>query len=216
MRAVLDDCRRLLGPAPRRFGILDYAYLQVEPPEWLVEDSLLYPVYPAQKLLRAEGEIVWGVMPQANSTLFDPKLRGDSPASLLYSTDPAFDDDLPTLWKLARELFARKGTKDNGPLQPFVDIITDEHRMDLNDRLPDVLTGGRAVFHTSMMVHRRHLPTNALTFMFLPLLIAPTKTPSVMPLPARFWPDDLVSAWVNDSLDALRPGFPRMAEKGAA
>lgn len=215
MRVLLDDCRRLLGPSPRRFGILDYAYLQVEPPRWLTGDNLLWSTYRDQKLLRAEGQVVWGVLVQANGALFEPG-RDDNPAAILYSADPSFDDDLPTLRRLAKQLFSLKGTTGNGALQPFVDIITDEYRMDLNVPLPDALTGGRVVFTSSCMIHRRHLPTGILSWGFFPLLAAPNRSPAVMPVPARFWPDDLVAAWVDGALERIRPGFPLEAVKVSA
>ena len=61
-------------------------------------------------------------------------------------------------------------------------------------RSPQSLTGGRQMFLVDVMVHREHLPGGVLNGVVFPILHHP-QTANVWIVPARYWPDELVSWW---------------------
>ena len=197
MRELIDECRRLLGPAPRRFPLLHRAYLNPKPPLWLRKrpgDALWQSVRNESALL-TRGSIVWGRLIQANRLLFKPG-NTDCPGETLYSPNGFFDDRMEELEEISHKLFALKGTTPSDPeLADFAHAITNEKIRTLTRKMPDSVTGGRAVYHSSLLFHRQHLPDGYLQAGFFPLLIDSSPDTGVMVLPSRYWAPRLIYIW---------------------
>ena len=62
--------------------------------------------------------------------------------------------------------------------------------------VPTLLSGGRRVYRSSLMVHRDHLPDGMLHPMRVPLLVERRlEAPTAMTVPKAFWPDALLARW---------------------
>jgi hypothetical protein len=195
--AIINSCRDLFGPAPRSERPADRIELDPELEQSFVErgDELLRILQDQGRLL-ARGRVCWGQLVQANKILFDPDNQYTCPANVVYSTDPFFDGRLSLLTSMARGLFAQKGSgRADRELQEFVDAVTDEMARVLRREMPHSYTGGRCVCFATCFVQPAHLPGGHLTRPSFPVIVNPEETPSVMLLPSRYWPEDLVAHW---------------------
>jgi hypothetical protein len=146
--------------------------------------------------LRDRGQVVWGQLIQANQILFKPDNPHTLPANILSSTDPFFDGRVALLTRMARGLFAQKGTtRADRELREFIHGITDERVRILRRELPRGYSGGRAVYFATCFIQPGHLPDNYLARPAFPLLVNFEETEAVMILPACFWPSELVASW---------------------
>jgi hypothetical protein len=199
--AALQACRERFGPPPRSLGPDDAeAFRLALDPEleeaFAADDDKLLRVVEEQDALRDRGLVVWGHLVQANSILFDPDNTGTLPANVLYSTDPFFDGRASVLGRIARGLFAQKGTSGaDRELREFVRIITDEYERLLRRELPRGYCGGRSVHFATFLVQPSHLPGNCLRRPVFPLVVSPEETEAVMVLPSRYWPPEVVAQW---------------------
>lgn len=141
MRArAIEETRRAFDARGRRA----WQQHRVRPPEWCGPEDPLWSPYEAgalERLFRG-GSVVWGVVVQANTYLYE---RGPEPhpAMLLYGLDPALDDELPALRDLACSLYALKETHPREPgAASFARLITDEAARGLVTPLPDSLSRG--------------------------------------------------------------------------
>lgn len=200
MTSVIEACRERLGPPPRSLSPEDVRRLRLVwwPLIPLPFDSL-FRVYLAQKTLRERGEVVWGYVLQANQGLWAPGFE-PSAATVLFGGPEL--DDLGSLVQLAELLYSLKGTSPKDPELRAAAALTHEYRRKLCKEVPRSLTGGRTVYCSDLMIHRGHLPgsmtRSRLRKPFLPLLVNPSETRSVMVLPAYFWPRELVESWGQD------------------
>lgn len=193
---AISACRTAIGGPPRQMLEPPMA-----PPPWMhkVPSDALWEIYRRQEWVYTQGIVVWGHIVQANSQLFSPG-QTDCPASVLYSTDLWFDGQPEALGAIAEQLFAVKGKRHPDPgMAEFSRMLANE--VDRAPRLPvpPALTGGRPVFHTSVMVVRGHLPRGYLTHSLFPLLIEPRHTFAAIILPSRFWPPELLRLWDPDA-----------------
>lgn len=88
-------------------------------------------------------------------------------------------------------------TTDDPELQRFADVLHDEHERTMRIPVPPDVAGTGIVFHTTIMVHREHLPVPVLGVPFFPLLANPSVTQATCILPAREWPPELRSYWLE-------------------
>jgi hypothetical protein len=200
MRTFLEETRQKLGQAPRSFSIAERFYLHVRPAPWMhASNDRLLDIYRHRKALLQRGQVVWGHLIQANAQLFRPGAN-DCPAAAVYSRDPFFDDQLATLSRIANALYDLKGTQPDDPtLARFAHTITDERERIMKLAVPHKLTGGRDVFYTVIMVHRKHLPDGYLTDSVFPLLIHPPDIEATLIVPSRYWSPGLVGRWQRNA-----------------
>lgn len=197
MAQLLDACRRAFGAPPRSVPLGARWRMSPLPPlwMWLHLGDAIWVLYRERARLLRSGRVVWGTLVQANELLFQPA-TADLPAAALYSPDRHYDDKPEELGRIAQALFALKGTTPADPsLQKLAHDITDELERSYNLRVPDLLTGGREVYLTTIMVHRRHLPGGYLTQGLFPLIAHPASTRATMILPARYWGPELRYFW---------------------
>jgi len=194
--SLLQQVREKLGPPPRRFGWGEWFYLRASPPSWVAGDRFFRQFYWRMKDLRRNGAVVWGGLVQANALLFEPG-ADDHPASVLYSTDAWYETHPDELARLASSLYAVKAThQDDAELQEFSRVLEDELDRAPGLRVPHALTGGRDVYHTSVMVIRKHLPGRLLRGISFPLLVDPQRH-LVQIVPSRYWPEAMVTYWLS-------------------
>lgn len=169
-------------------------------PEWLAPEydkdgeyaespDPLYDLYDPflQRRFYKEGNVVLGVLVQANINLFK-KGSDDCPADFIYSTDEYYWRNQDKLLMLADALFSTKG--DNGyhpSIQKLADLLEDEYERIFSYKLPRHITEGRAVYFTTVMVQRDHLPKKKITEKKYPLLILENNHPDAMILPYVYW-----------------------------
>ena len=188
-----EQCRELLGPAPRTFSRAHNKVLLPKAPAWHKSDPL-GRVVKDRPLLLERGVVAAGVLIQANAYLWGSG-KDDSAALALWSDDARLETDLIRLRELALELGALKGKKaeEVAPeMAPFARDITNESARPLNLKLPDNWGLEGANFYLSaLLVWRAHLPTHYLTSRIVPMLVLPAQTDAAMILPAMFWCDAL-------------------------
>jgi hypothetical protein len=192
-RSPARDGKLVLPPvAP---GIFERLYLRVRPPGWCrtSQDDLMI-VYRDQQKLMHEGAVALAVLVQANNLLFQ-KGTANSPASIIYTTDGETDNPVLRLLEIAQKIYALKGTKPEDPDErKFARIVSYEYGRDFRVSVPDSLSHGLDVTYTTIMVHRKHLPFGYLSCGYFPILIH-QESRAAMILPARYWPEELITDW---------------------
>ena len=188
-----DQCRELLGAAPRTWTRAQNKILLAKAPDWHKNDPL-GRVVKDRPLLLERGRVAAGVLIQANAYLWGAG-KDDSAALALWSDDARLETDLVRLRELALELADLKGkkTEEVAPeMAPFARDITNESARPLNLKLPDSWGLAGAHFYLSaLLVWRAHLPARYLTSRVVPMLVLPEQTDAAMILPAPFWCDAL-------------------------
>ena len=195
--APIQLVRDLLGEPPRTFDPSLAHYLQVEPPQWLTATTSdeLYGVYPAQDRLRAYGRVVWAAVVQANALLFKPGPE-DHPASVIWSEDRYFDARPKALLAITPELYSLKGNDQvDAESAAFARMLTNERIRAPRLKVPSRFTGGRVVYHSSLMFTRKHLPKGYVTGNLMPVWIDPAPSGMVLMVPAAYWPPSVTAAW---------------------
>lgn len=190
---AFDQCRELLGPAPRTFTRAQLKILRAKAPAWHKSDPLSR-VVKDRPLLLERGVVAPAVLIQANAYLWGSGAE-DSAALALWSDDARLETDLVRLRELALELGDLKGKKPEEVAPAMASIardITNESARPLNMKLPDDWGVQGANFYLSaLLVWRAHLPTRYLTSRVVPLLVLPQQTDAAMILPGMFWNDAL-------------------------
>lgn len=198
MKKLISECRKIFEDKKDQFNPLESMYNKLKKPDWMKKsnDKRFECIYNDQKLLFSEGKIVFGYIVQANTLLFEPG-NFDSPACIVFSEDEYFDDNFEELFEIANSLFSLKGTNvEDSEIKKFVDVITDEMTALYNVQLPNKVTKNKAVFYTTIMVRRSHLPTKYLKLGWFPILTCPNKTKASIILPSRYWSNDLINEWL--------------------
>ncbi|GAA2398475.1 hypothetical protein GCM10010191_01500 [Actinomadura vinacea] len=210
-REIIELCRDRFGPPPREFGRRDARRVRLGTPLWLrlARDEslrrLLRDVLERQEMLLAHGRVVWGSVVQADAALFR-RGRGDRPALVIYSPDPAFDEMPDDLQEVAGRLFALRGSESESAdpeLREFAGMLGDPARRPSRARVPRPLVGSLPVYATTVLVARRQVPGRHLAAGTFPLIIHP-ETDSTMILPGRYWPPPLLALW-RAAADGPRP-----------
>lgn len=197
LRVWIQICRSNFGSAPRRIGFFERRALKTPPPQWMLSepDDQLWQLYRDRDILLREGVVVWGHLIQANRLLFSPGAE-DHPCAALYSFDPFFDDNPGLLEELGHSLYRLKGKKVADPkLQRIADYLENELERTLSMPVPSLSEDGPYCVHSSMMVHRAHLPDGVLSNGMFPVIAHPTATPTAMILPSKFWPEEMQRLW---------------------
>lgn len=135
------------------------------------------------------GKVVWGCIVQANQTLYQNQ-RIDMlavPAVILYSPDAYFDGDPLELKYIADRLY--RGKEGN--------FLRNESAFFTNRRLSDVVTNGREVYASCLMVYRPHLPLYMATDDLLPVIASPSER-STFALNLKYWTANFAAYYVHN------------------
>ena len=209
--AFLQACRNVIGDPPRRFSLRDRRdYLSLPPPKWVTPTEPFSRYFEDYKRVLREGRLVWGAVVQANDHLFAPGSH-DHPAEIIYAPDPGHGNYLATLAQLAHRIFALKGTTPNDEgLARLAYHLTDEMQRVFGLPVPMALGNGVGHELSSVVFHRKHLPSGYLKRSILPVLVSPDPR-LVMVLPEKYWPAGLLEWWEAALTGAPRPTTRRTA-----
>jgi hypothetical protein len=198
MNRLLAQCVAAFGPPPRTFSWRDrMTYLRVRGPRirLMLCGDALNGLFRNLGSLLAEGSVVWGHIVQANELLFEPGRR-NLPAEFVFSLEDRRRVDPRYLSELAMALFDLKGTQPAEPaLRPIADHLTDEYQRVFGMPVPASISPGLRCEISTTYVERKHLPGGRLIDGLLPLIVSPRQPRYVIPLPARYWPQELVALW---------------------
>jgi hypothetical protein len=197
----IDSVRQLVGAPPRTFDPALTTYLTVAPPTWMAANpnDEEWVNVKFQERVRRDGPVLWGTVVQANSNLFK-RNNAETGASVIYSPDPWFDRNRDALGAIARQCFAIKGRDPTDPESAaFARMLTNELTRGMRMRVPTVFTGGRKVYHSSMLMPRKHLPKGWLSGSFFPLWMDTEKTGAIVMVPAAYWPASLTMEWEGET-----------------
>lgn len=193
--------RDLLGHRPREFDPELDEYLHADPPPWLEKAGSkdeMYSPFEKQNLIRRDGLVVWACVVQANQLAFQHGYV-DTGASVIWSEDRYFDTNSEELRDIASQCYALKGVDQSDPeCAAFSRMLTNELTRAPRLKVPSVFTGGYKVYHSPVMLTRRHLPKGFLAEHVFPVFIAPDKSGDLLLVPAAFWPPSLMAAWDRD------------------
>jgi hypothetical protein len=198
---LLRSCRALFGTPPRSLSAADARACRLTlTPEverlFVGSGDDLLRVLADQEALRDRGRVFWGHLVQANNLLFEPDNPHTLAANIVYATDPFFDGRAAVLARIAKGLFAQKGSsRADRELREFVRVVTDERERVLRRELPRGYCGGRCVYFATCLIQPGHLPGNHLARPAFPLVVNYQETEAVMVLPSRFWPPELAAQW---------------------
>ena len=136
----------------------------------------------------ATGQIHYGYLVQANSELFHFKNLQTVclPGVVIYSTDDYFDAHPLELKKIADALYANRRSN----------MLRHELSYFTAQRLPDELTDGRAVYITTIMFYRLHLPLGYLTDSLMPLVADPKHSAPYV-VDVKYWTETLIGNFVH-------------------
>lgn len=196
----LEACSLAIGepPRPRLPAKNEMHYLLPVPPKWVTEsESEPFSGYfeDRQRVLR-EGHLVWAAIVQANTMLFDPGPH-DHPAEVVYTLDPGQVEDPARLLQVAERIYALKETApEDEELARLAHHLTVETERLFGQPIVPWLSNGMDLELSSVMVHRKHLPSGFLRRSVFPILVAPDPR-WVMVLPERYWPTGLVDWWAE-------------------
>jgi Fe-S cluster assembly iron-binding protein IscA len=165
------------------------------PAPWFSRGDELYEIYLKQDLLIREGVVVWGALVQSNKLLLQPG-RHDHPATCIWSEKPEMEAHPEVLTEIAARLFDLKGAKPvDHEERRYAAMLTDEKARGMGLKIPRTFAGPHhPITSTTVMVFRRHLPTNILMGSLVPLLTHYT-TSAALIVPAKYWPRGLVRQW---------------------
>ena len=170
-------------------------------PDWMTPEHDLYAVFKEKKELLASGRVYYAYVVQANNLLFERKhAKLDCPALFIYTTDSSINAQPYALGALAHRLFSYKN-KDLSTVpeewREAARIITDEHdctQLTLTLRSDN---GPVDVRFIAAMVFRKYIPKQTLLGSLVPVLAAPDKCSSILPLPKKYWSRSFRKAWEN-------------------
>jgi hypothetical protein len=173
------------------------SYLRIPKPLWL----LIQPSDPINTIFRyaqtvySEGVIVWGHIVQVNTLMFEEG-KFDHPGEVVYSlTDnsPAVPDILESV---AEDLYSLKNTEpEDAELANMAESVTNEmDRFFGREVSPRISPRIRCQLSIALFV-RKHLPLRRVCGSRVPLIVLPREPFVAIPLPERYWPQELIEQW---------------------
>jgi hypothetical protein len=192
----LADCRRNFGPPPRQFRFWDrVTYLRLPRPTWLERTDKLIAIYDRKRELYVEGEVVWGVVIQANRLLNSAGGK-NHPGELVYPLSTGSAVRPNDLGEIAARL---AGLKYSAPANPELGFIahylTDQRIRVLALPVPRSISPYVECAISTTMFFRHHLPGRILSCPLLPIVVANQPPRIAIPLPGRYWPESFTRWW---------------------
>jgi hypothetical protein len=162
---VPDDLLRqaieAFGQSPRTFSLWDrLTYLHIPKPGWMKYSPRddLRKVFKLKRALLAEGEIVWGMIVQANMKMFKPGAV-NSPCDVVYSLADRDRVNPGHLQPIARKLFSLKGTQQSNPaLAAIANHLTNERTRAFGLPVPPAISPAARCHMSSTLLVRKHPP----------------------------------------------------------
>ncbi|KNY26179.1 tetratricopeptide repeat protein [Pseudobacteroides cellulosolvens] len=209
MKSFMNQAREIFYKERKKLTFCFSWYNRIYKPKWMTKsmDQRFEDTYRHQRILYRNGRIAIGKIVQANTLLFKAG-KDDSPAAMVYSEDPYFEENPDKLKTIASFLYSIKGVKcEDEDLQIFSDIMQDEVVPLFNFKVPEKITFGKSVYFTSFIVVRNHLPNGYIDFEYFPVIIYPEKTEASIILPSKYWipmPKDIITLrTINKHIDLI-------------
>jgi hypothetical protein len=194
MQHLIDQCERNF----RKHTWWDLLnYLRVPKPSWLAEepDDRLSTIFRNATAVFRHGTIVWGYVVQANRLMYEPG-DDDCPGELVYSLADAHRVTPDYLHHVASRLSSLKGTEPSDPaLAQIADYLTDELIRVYGLPVPSVVSPHAQCQISTTFFLRKHLPGRYLLKRCMPIVVNPREPFVALPLPERYWPEELVQMW---------------------
>lgn len=200
MNTLLNHCKKVLGPPPRKLPF-ERSYLQLHRPDWLMhpqnKDDRLNLIFDNLGTVLQRGIVAWGQIVQANTLMFEPGDQ-DCPGELLYSSSHPGSVDLNELQDVAQRLYALKGTSPKSDdLRSIADYLTAELVRVYGLEVPSSVSPDFRCGISTTFFARKHLPGGLLTQPILPILVNPKPPHVALPVPAKAWPRELIDWWLQ-------------------
>ncbi|CAM2070510.1 hypothetical protein SCOR_34365 [Sulfidibacter corallicola] len=204
--AHLEDIRRHFGRPPRT-GPDSREHWSRPMPGWLEaapDRSRLAAFFSEQPEILERGDVVWGMLVQAHEALFDADGEFEAvPGEFVYSRDPHYTEHLAELRDIAKDVYRLKDYRPrNEPLMRFAEKVFDAHDEVFDLPVPKILTNGRDVRFSHLIVHREHLPEGYMAKTWLPLIAPPEGLHHAAVVNRHFWPQALVETWLGGTWQA--------------
>ncbi len=198
MQQLLAECRQDFGLPGRSFSLWDQlTYLRTGRPAWCDRSDRLGLFFKSRNDLLKHGQVVWGHVVQANVALFTSGLF-DSAANIVFPSDPSVVVDPAELAEAADRLFELGGTAPlDRELATLAKHLSDDFDRAFGVPVPHSLSPEFELLMSSSVIARRHLPRRRLCCPLLPIIVSPGKPKTIMPLPSRYWPEELVDWWTD-------------------
>jgi len=127
--------------------------------------------------------------------LFSPNF---SAAYIVFPSDPNALIDPAELAEVAQRLGELKDTSPfDRKLAMIAAYLTDEYSRVFGGPVPESLSPEFGSMMSASFIVRRHLPRRRLCSPLLPIIVNPRTPKTIMPLPSRYWPDDLIDWWID-------------------
>lgn len=195
MQHILDECRKNLGEAPRKFSLLDrWKYLKIEQPSWCASnnDEMLRFFEQRENMLR-NGILTFGCVVQANQLMFTEG-KHNCPGEVVYSLEDC--TNIAALRRVAHALYDLKGTQPEGEVEAcFAEYLTDERIRVYGLRIPESVFAPFACLDSTIFFARHHLPDGKLSLGYFPILVNAQEPRTVMVVPSRYWPQSFQEMW---------------------
>lgn len=165
-----------------------------EDPSW-IEGDRMGEHFTDFKELMENGEIIWGVVIQANSLLFSEG-DDDCPGELVYSCEPGFDD-LKALIEIKDKIADLKGTEPEDPrLNEIAFYLTDEMVRVFGLDVPESIAGSLKCKISTTFFMRKHFPDRVLSRGIMPILVYEKgENTYATVVPSDFWPEYFTDWW---------------------
>lgn len=197
MADIMAECLNRFGEPPRRLALWNRPYFHVPKPDWLKEipDDKLMTIFRHLPAVFSEGLVVWGHVIQANVLMFEPGPH-NCPGELVYCLDRRRLVEPSDLQRVAFALGQLKGTQpQDAELTPIAEYLTNERIRVFGLPVPRSLCSSFSCRISTTLFVRKHLPEERLCKTLLPIVVLPEEPHVAMPLPARYWPKELLQWW---------------------
>ena len=200
MIKFLAACRKNFGKAPRSFSFWKrLTYLRIPKPLWLRANpsDKLKTLFDHVDDLYSNGVVVWAHVVQANQLMFQAGSE-NCPGEVVYSLLDPRSIELETLQDVAQSLFSLKGTSPDDPnLFSIADYLTNERIRVFGLDVPSTISPQIPFKISTTFFVRKHLPGGKLSTPILPVIVSKNKPHVVLPLPQKYWPDELIDWWAR-------------------
>lgn len=135
-----------------------------------------HEVFDRREELILEGTLVLGALVMANNTLYNKRKKDDCPADFIYSFDPYFEEHQEELIQLAEALYSYSELPEEELWfdmykKEISDMLNAEITPEFNYKVPEVLTNGKEVYLTTLIVKRADISNKYLEHSLYPLLV---------------------------------------------
>lgn len=202
MSDLIHECIDNFGDAPRKLSFWNrLTYLYLPKPDWLERDpaDLLNTIFKNARKVFSEGVVVWGHIIQVNALMFEEGIH-NCPGEVVYSLEDSLGTDPNTLERIAHKLFSLKGTEPEDPeLEGIARYLTDEMIRVFGLAVPHCISPDIRCQISTVFFVRKHLPMRRVCASLLPLIVLPRHPFVAIPLPERYWPEELIDWWSQES-----------------